>query len=84
MEALKNLMRPPANPSELPDRAGWGPVEAALGLMLPEVYKAFISTYGTGAVDGFLWVFNPFSENQPLNFILIAVWWCHSPASRPF
>jgi hypothetical protein len=69
MESLANLMRPPAHPTELPGRAGWEVVEATLGIKLPEGYKDFISTYGTGAVDAFLWVFNPFSANQHLNLI---------------
>lgn len=69
METLAYLMRPPASPTGLPGRAGWQAIEATLGFKLPEGYKAFISTYGTGAVDGFLWVLNPFSENRQLNLI---------------
>jgi hypothetical protein len=69
MKALENLMRPPARPSETPEKGGWEAVEATLGFALPEDYKEFISTYGTGAVDGFLWVLNPFSKNQHLNLI---------------
>ncbi len=67
LESLKTLMAPPANPSDLPNEGGWQSVERSLGITLPEDYKAFIACYGTGAIDNFLWVLNPFSQNENLN-----------------
>ncbi len=69
LESLRNLMAPPANPSDLPNEGGWPSVELRLGIKLPEDYKKFVACYGTGAVDNFLWVLNPFSQNENLNLI---------------
>jgi hypothetical protein len=68
LDALTQTMRPPAAPSETPDGGGWQSVENRLRMELPEDYKEFIARYGTGSVDGFLWVLNPFSTNKHLNF----------------
>lgn len=38
------------------------------GINLPEDFKAFIAAYGTGSIENFLWVLNPFSKNINLNF----------------
>jgi hypothetical protein len=62
-------MAPPANPSDLPNEGGWQSVERRLEIKLPEDYKEFVACYGTGAVDNFLWVLNPFSQNENLNLI---------------
>jgi len=68
-ETLKQLMPPPAAPAESRSERGWEFVEAELGIELPSDYKEYISIYGTGSVDNFLWVLNPFSENKYLNLI---------------
>ena len=62
-------MPPPANPVESPRADDWQLVEARMLVELPSDYKEFIATYGTGAVDNFLWVLNPFSHNDNLNLI---------------
>src|SRR5215216_123968 len=67
LNVLTTLMPPPPTPSEPPNEGGWQSVEARLGMELPEDYKQFITHYGTGAVDTFLWVLNPFSTNTHLN-----------------
>lgn len=69
LESLKKLIQPPGKPSGVPNGGGWNSVERSIGIELPEDYKEFIATYGTGAVDGFLWVLNPFSRNENLNLI---------------
>jgi hypothetical protein len=72
MSSLKSLMEvmpPPDRPSEPPKADGWQSVAASLGVELPEDYKEFITIYGTGAVDGFLWVLTPFTQNQNLNLL---------------
>jgi len=35
---------------------------------IPADYRKFIEIYGTGIIDDYLWVLNPFSKNQYLNF----------------
>jgi SMI1-KNR4 cell-wall len=67
LESLKKTMPPPADPSDRPFGGGWQFVERSLGVELPEDYKEFVATYGTGAVDNFLWVLNPFAKNKNLN-----------------
>jgi len=46
----------------------WVELEKRLGLVLPADYKSFIDHYGSGVVDKFLWVLNPFSENDGIRF----------------
>ena len=67
LESLKKLMPPPAYPTDRPNGGGWQSVGHKLGIELPGDYKDFVATYGTGAVDNFLWVLNPFSKNEHLN-----------------
>lgn len=69
VDVLRKILRPPESPSETPDVDGWQSVEAKLGMPLPVDYKEFITCYGTGAIDGFLWVLNPFSKNKYLNLL---------------
>ena len=40
----------------------WEEVESILGAKLPDDYKKFIGTYGSGAIAGFVRLFNPFSK----------------------
>ncbi|ARU54294.1 hypothetical protein OLMES_0187 [Oleiphilus messinensis] len=65
IENLKHILNPPLDPLETD--TDWDPVENQLGIKLPQDYKDFITSYGTGSVDSFLWIFNPFSKNQNIN-----------------
>lgn len=56
----------PSSPKET-NELKWDEVEQEVGVELPSCYKEFVSTYGTGSVGGFLWVFNPASKNRSLN-----------------
>ncbi|MDM5154748.1 SMI1/KNR4 family protein [Bacillus sp. DX1.1] len=47
----------------------WDTVEKNLGMILPLDYKKFINKYGTGSINDFIWILNPFSENENLNLI---------------
>jgi hypothetical protein len=71
IEKLAAVLPPPAGPVETPRRGAedWAAVEGGLGTPLPPDYKAFVEGYGTGAIDDFLWVFNPFSANEHANLI---------------
>jgi len=64
---LKNLL-PPANPVEIPNTADFIAVEKQVGT-LPDDYKVFVSRFGTGVINRFLWILNPASVNQHLNFL---------------
>lgn len=64
-EITVRLPRPSA-----PKEAGqldWDAVERDFGVKFPTGYKKFVSTYGTGSIGGFLWIFNPNSVNRSLN-----------------
>lgn len=67
IECLKQLLPPPKMPLETGSQEGWDQVERELGTVLSTDYKCFIATYGTGAINRFLWVYNPFSTDQYLN-----------------
>ncbi|WP_250655561.1 SMI1/KNR4 family protein [Alkalimarinus coralli] len=64
---LKQLLTPPSCSLEVPSDPLWSEIEKKLGIQLPNDYKEFVSSYGSGSVDDFLWVFNPFSENPNIN-----------------
>lgn len=53
----------PASPTE------WPSVEVTIGISLPPDYKAFIESYGSGSIDRFLSIFNPFAKNPHLNLM---------------
>jgi hypothetical protein len=55
--------------SECSSAREWPKIESAIGITLPNDYKGYINTFGTGCIGGFLWVFNPFSQNENLNLL---------------
>lgn len=69
IEALLKVIEPPTNPTEADHEISWHYIESSLGLTLPNDFKEFIQRFGTGALLDFLWVFNPFSSNEYLNFM---------------
>jgi hypothetical protein len=69
VNVLKTVMQPPSEPAETRHGNDWQSIEGKLGTELPVDYKEFINIYGTGVVDHFLWVLNPFSKNKHLNLL---------------
>jgi hypothetical protein len=69
VNVLKTVMEPPREPAETRHGNDWRSVEKKLGTELPADYKELINVYGTGVVDHFLWVLNPFSKNKNLNLL---------------
>jgi hypothetical protein len=67
LDDLKRLVPPPADPQE--SEGDWETIEAELGKNLPQDYKAFIHSYGTGSFIGFINVSNPFSANRNVNLL---------------
>jgi hypothetical protein len=70
LERLRRLLPPPAHPVEAGRPDGWAEVEAALGTGLPNDFKAFTELYGSGTIDGFLYLFNPFTQGQDGNLLV--------------
>ena len=69
LERLRQLLPPPADPVEPGRPDGWAEVEGALGTGLPGDFKAFTELYGSGKVDDFLYLFNPFAAGQDGNLL---------------
>lgn len=63
---LAGILAPPIGPANAPNSIDWRDFEAKFA-RLPEDIKAFLSLYGTGAVDDFIWIFSPVSTNSNLN-----------------
>jgi hypothetical protein len=70
LERLRQLLPPPADPVEPARPDGWAEVEAAIGAQLPGDFKAFTELYGSGMVDDFLYLFNPFAAGQDGNLLV--------------
>ena len=70
LERLRELLPPPAEPVEAGRPDGWDEIEAALGMGLPGDFKAFTERYGSGMVDDFLYLFNPFAAGEDGNLLV--------------
>jgi hypothetical protein len=69
LDRLREIVPPPATPAETGEQGRWPEVERSLGTSLPADFKAFTATYGSGAFDGFLYLFNPFAPDGPGNLL---------------
>jgi len=69
LDRLTRLLPPPAHPVEPGQPDGWMAVERSLGTPLPGDFKAFTQRYGSGTVDDFLYLFNPFAAGQDGNLL---------------
>jgi SMI1-KNR4 cell-wall len=69
LDDLKKVLPVPRLLPPEHDEEAWRSVETRIGGCLPTDYKDFMTVYGTGCIDGFLWVFNPFSTNTHLNLV---------------
>ncbi len=67
IDRLKQLLPPPVAPIELGQPDEWLAVEQRLGIALPADYKDYITSFGTGYLGKFLWIFSPFARKTTLN-----------------
>lgn len=56
--------------AEKHSREEWLDVQRQHNVKFPSDYMGFIDLYGTGAIDNFLWIFSPWTENDNLNFFV--------------
>lgn len=68
-DEFEKLLAVPTKPFETARAANWQGVEQQLGTTLPTDYKRFIQLYGTGEINGFLTIWNPFSSYQYVNLL---------------
>ena len=66
---LKAVLPPPAALSELGRPDQWNDVEQQLGTRLPDDYKDYINSYGTGMISSYLVVYNAFSAFPTVNLL---------------
>ena len=69
IDALFDVLPRPAAALEAGDDQGWLRVFQRLGTRLPEDFVQYIRGYGTGVINDYLAIYNPFAENPNLNLI---------------
>jgi hypothetical protein len=69
IEKLTAILPPPLTPVACGGPDGWRTIECQLDIVLPSDYKEFVSTYGVGSINDFLWVLNPFTDNPHINLV---------------
>jgi hypothetical protein len=67
---IEKIIQRPKQPQEVGEMDDWDSVEDQLRTKLPEDYKGFIQSFGTGTINEFLCVLNPFSANQCVNLLV--------------
>lgn len=66
---LKALVPPPKSPFETGTSSLWKKLDKLLGLKLPQDYRDFVTTYGTGLFAGLYRVYNPFSAMEYMSLL---------------
>lgn len=69
LASLLIVLSPPATPYERGINEEWPAIESTLRIVLPNDYKEYINTFGTGRINGYLSPYNPFSDNRFLNLV---------------
>jgi hypothetical protein len=64
---LLSVVTPPTEP--LDNRGDWGQVVTQIGLTLPVDYMQFVESFGSGSLNDFIYVLNPFATNNNLNLL---------------
>lgn len=64
---IKKILESMPSPKKEQDSLDWQEHERKLGIDFPLAYKEFLANYGTGEINEFLWILNPFCDNSNLN-----------------
>ena len=65
IEVLKSIVSAP----KFNVNCDWNVIENDFKIIIPIDFKKVVEAYGSGCIDDFLWILNPFSENQSINFL---------------
>lgn len=68
IELFKKVIKVPESPCNNGNKADWEEFENKEIQIFPDDYKAFINTYGSGVINNFIWILNPFEKNENINF----------------
>jgi len=66
---LLEILPVPEFPVNTGDVVAWEKIEANIGSPLPNDYKSFVVTYGSGRVADCIYIWNPFTSTGYLNLI---------------
>lgn len=66
---LYSILPRPSRPVETGDDESWSRIAKKVGTRLPIDYVYFINSYGTGRINDFLAVLNPFTAHTYLNLL---------------
>ncbi len=66
-DELLSVVVPPTQPVD--SSGDWGEVVTQLGFSLPVDYMQFVETFGSGSLNDFIWVMNPFAANRNINLL---------------
>jgi hypothetical protein len=69
IDDLKKVMLIPEIIYNFGSKDEWEKIENNIRMELPSDYKLFVSSYGSGVIDNFLWILNPFIKNENLNLL---------------
>ncbi|MBD2794978.1 SMI1/KNR4 family protein [Xenorhabdus sp. 18] len=72
IESLNNILPLPIHPNENGQNRKWPLIDERHAF--PKDYIDFITQYGTGRIADFITIFNPFSEDDDLNFFRQKEW----------
>jgi len=67
IDSFKAIISPPEQPVEA-GAIDWKGLEKEYGTKFPDDYMELVSNYGSGLLDGFVWILNPNCSNDNLNF----------------
>lgn len=68
IEQFKKLFKVPMKIYSQGNEDEWTKFESSYGIKFPKDYKMIINEYGTGSINNFLWILNPFDSDENINY----------------
>jgi len=69
LSKLTEIVPPPKKPKGVGTAAQWSKAESELGISLPDDYRQFIETYGSGLFAGFYVIYSPGEKSPYSNLV---------------